>query len=69
MATCESDFYCLNGETAKCRMMFRNTYLPVASFEQLDCMGVKLPFRSSGWTKKEPPPRPQVVSACNFAHA
>ncbi|GAA48787.1 alkylated DNA repair protein alkB homolog 7 [Clonorchis sinensis] len=48
MATCESDFYCLNGEIMKVQMMFKKTYFPVASFKELDCVGIKLPFQSNG---------------------
>ncbi|KAG5441414.1 Serpin B6 [Clonorchis sinensis] len=45
--TQESDFHCLNGESTKVQMMYRESSLYLSDLVELDCTGIKLPFRRS----------------------
>ncbi|TGZ75373.1 hypothetical protein CRM22_000411 [Opisthorchis felineus] len=45
--TQECDFHCLNGESMKVQMMYRESSIYLADLEELDCTGIKLPFRRS----------------------
>ncbi|KAG5441413.1 Serpin B6 [Clonorchis sinensis] len=47
--TQESDFHCLNGESTKVQMMYRESSLYLSDLVELDCTGIKLPFRRSAF--------------------
>ncbi|TGZ62837.1 hypothetical protein CRM22_007206 [Opisthorchis felineus] len=46
--TQESDFHCLDGESMKVQMMYRKSDFYLADLVELDCTGIKLPFKQSG---------------------
>ncbi|TGZ75372.1 hypothetical protein CRM22_000410, partial [Opisthorchis felineus] len=47
--TQESDFHCLNGESMKVQMMYRKSEFYLADLAELDCTGIKLPFKQSSY--------------------
>ncbi|TGZ62835.1 hypothetical protein CRM22_007205 [Opisthorchis felineus] len=50
--TQESDFHCLDGESMKVQMMYRKSDFYLADLVELDCTGIKLPFKQSGSQSK-----------------